>query len=225
MESSFLDWPGKIASVLFLPACNFRCTYCHNHALILRPQEVPSIPLDHILSRLEEFQGWIDGVVVTGGEPTLQPALPALLARLKEKGLAVKLHTNGSLPQRLQGLIAAGLVDCLAMDLKASLDPQRYRRVIQREPDLARLRESLQLLRSSGLPHEFHTTVLPSLHPREEILAIAQEVSGGRLILHNFHPQDPLDPRLKAEAAYPAEALEALAREAEAYVESCQVLA
>lgn len=223
METSFLDWPGKIASVLFLPSCNFRCPYCHNHPLVLRPQEVPSIPLHHILSRLSEFGGWIDGVVVTGGEPTLQSELPALLALFQGRGLAVKLHTNGSRPARLKALIAARLLDCIAMDLKASLDPQRYRRAIGRKPDLASLRESIQMLLASGLPCEFHTTVVPSLHSREEILAIAREICGGKLILHNFNPQDPLDPRLRSEAPYRLEELELLAKEVEGEgsVESC----
>lgn len=225
-ETSFLDWPGKIASVLFLPSCNFRCPYCHNHPLVLRPQEIPSIPLEHILSRLSEFRGWIDGVVVTGGEPTLQPELSALLALFQGMDLAVKLHTNGSQTARLKELIAARLVDCIAMDIKASLDPQRYRRAIGREPDLISLRESIQMLLACGLPCEFHTTAVPSLHPREEILAIAREIRGGRLILHNFNPQDPLDPRLIGESPYLLEELEALAKEVEGEgeVESCRVI-
>ncbi|HJX60180.1 MAG TPA: radical SAM protein, partial [Thermodesulfobacteriota bacterium] len=96
LETSFLDWPGKLCSVLFLPRCNFRCPYCHNHPLVLHPERYASIPLEDVLGRLQSFRGWIDGVCITGGEPTLERGLPHLIHELKGQGFSVKLDTNGS---------------------------------------------------------------------------------------------------------------------------------
>src|SRR3972149_6795090 len=104
-ETSFLDWPGKLCSVLFLPYCNFRCPYCHNHPLIFHPERLPSIPLENVLSRLRSFSDWIDGVCLTGGEPTLQGDLPFLIRELRQHGFLIKLDTNGSNPKMLENLI------------------------------------------------------------------------------------------------------------------------
>ena len=207
-----------------MAGCNFRCPYCHNHALVLRPEEIPSIPLDHIMSRLDSFRDWIDGVVITGGEPTIHHTLPKLLRVFKEEGFLVKLHTNGSQPDVLRVLIDDQLLDSIAMDLKAPLVAGKYRNAAGIASDPATLKESVRLLLKGSIPYEFHTTVVPSLHTRNDILALAQEVRGGeRLIIQGFNPQDPLDSTLKTESPYSLEELEEMAKEARKYVKDCRV--
>lgn len=204
LETSFLDWPGKVVSVLFLPHCNFRCPFCHNHELCLHPDRFLDIPLDHILERLKEFDGWIDGVCVTGGEPTLHKGLEGLLERLKAMGLGVKLDTNGSRPEVLEKLLAEGLIDHVAMDVKAPLDEASYSRAAGTPVKLDRIRRSIELLMEGKVDYTFRTTVVPTLHREEDLLRMAEELRGAKgLKLQNFNPQDPLDPSLRGTSPYP----------------------
>ncbi len=180
LETSFLDWRGKISAVLFLPGCNFACPYCHNHTLAARPQELASLPLDQIMTRLKPFVGWIDGVVISGGEPTLHPGLPRLLEMVRRAGFSVKLDTNGYRPEVLAYLHRHGLVDYVAMDLKAPLEPLAYRRVSGRKVDVDQVRASLEFLKASGLAHEVRSTIWPGWHGPEELRAMAQAVRGAQ---------------------------------------------
>ena len=124
LETSFVDWPEKICSVLFLPYCNFRCPYCHNHALVLRPHHFETLPWSDIQRRLGTFSGWLNGVCVTGGEPTLHPDLSNLLSAIKSLGFLVKLDTNGLNPLVIKRLLEDKLVDYIAVDVKTS--PEKY---------------------------------------------------------------------------------------------------
>jgi pyruvate formate lyase activating enzyme len=122
IETSLIDWDGKLVSVFFLPGCNFRCPFCHNHQLWKAPQKVETVPWQKVSDFLKGKKGWIDGVVITGGEPTVHADLPEFIESLREMGLLIKLDTNGANPEMLQSLIDKKLVDYVAMDLKASLD-------------------------------------------------------------------------------------------------------
>ena len=160
VKFSAIDYPGKIASLLFTGGCNLRCPFCQNPELVATPQALPDIPPEQVLRFLEQRRGLLDGVVISGGEPTLQPDLPELLRQIKALGFAVKLDTNGYLPDVLAALIADRLVDYVAMDIKAPLD-ERYTAVTGRECDLAALRASMALLRGwdpGGPRYEFRTT-------------------------------------------------------------------
>lgn len=178
LETSFLDWRGRIAAVLFLPGCNFRCPFCHNFALVDEPEQYQTLPFEGIMDRLRPFVGWVDGVVVTGGEPTLHAGLGTLLGAIREEGFAVKIDTNGYRPEVLEGLIGGGLVDCVSMDVKAPLNQLAYRRAAGVGVEVERLRRSVSLVKSSGLEHEFRTTVLPQWHGRDELYDLAAELSG-----------------------------------------------
>ncbi|MEW5913051.1 MAG: anaerobic ribonucleoside-triphosphate reductase activating protein [Thermodesulfobacteriota bacterium] len=180
IETSFLDWPGQIASVLFLPGCNFRCPYCHNFTLVEDPESLLTLSLDAVLDRLRPFTGWIDGVVVTGGEPTLHPGLEALLERIKETGFLVKLDTNGYRPQVLMDLAGRGLLDMVAMDLKAPLEPLAYRRASGCSVDVERVRQSLEFLKASGLAHHIRSTIWPDWHGPDELTKMAAAVKGAQ---------------------------------------------
>ncbi len=211
LETSFLDWPGKVAAVLFLPRCNFRCPFCHNHELCLQPDRFKDIPLGHILYRLEEFRGWVDGVCVTGGEPTLHRGLGRLLERLKAMGLGVKLDTNGSRPEVLKGLLEEGLLDHVAMDVKAPLDESSYSRAAGVPVDLEKIRRSIELLMEGGVDYTFRITVVPGLHSEEDILRLAAQLRGAKgLKLQNFNPQDPMDPSFKGIQPWTEERLKEL---------------
>jgi pyruvate formate lyase activating enzyme len=212
LETSFSDWSGKVVSVLFLPSCNLLCPFCHNHELVRRPGAYDDFPWDAILESLRRRKGWIDGVCLTGGEPTLHPWLLALVQELKSKRnltssgkpLAIKLDTNGTHPEILESLLGQGLLDYVAMDLKAPLEANRYSAltgVAFNEERMERVRASVQLLLRGKVDYEFRTTVVPCLLEEEEIYAIARQIRGAaRYTLQNFNPRETLDPRLREAA-------------------------
>ena len=180
IETSFLDWPGKMASVVFLPGCNFACPFCHNFGLVSDPDQFVTLELDDVLERLGHFVGWIDGVVISGGEPTLHSGLDVMCRRIKDAGFLVKLDTNGHRPGVLGRLLDAGLVDCVAMDLKAPLQEMAYRRAAGRVVDLDRIRESIGLIIASGLAHEFRSTISPDWHGEPELANMGRSLAGAR---------------------------------------------
>jgi pyruvate formate lyase activating enzyme len=209
VETSFVDWPGKVISVLFLAGCNFRCPFCHNHALVMNPGGLEDIPSTYVMARLAELEGWVDGVCISGGEPTIHPRLPSLIAQIKALGLLVKLDTNGSRPHVLQSLVEKGLVDCVAMDVKAPLDDMRYARAAGTPVNLEMIRDSIRFLKHGKVEYHFRTTVVPALHKGEDLLHLAHHLSGSSsLILQGFNPEDPLDPQLKGTSPYPEEWLQ-----------------
>ncbi len=198
LETSFVDWPGKICSVLFLPYCNFRCPYCHNHPLVFHAEQYPSIHFDDILNRLLSLGDWIDGVCLTGGEPTLHVDLPSLTREIHRRGFLVKLDTNGSNPQMLENLIEARQVDFVSMDVKAPLDPFSYRRSTGIPVDLNLILRSIEILKKEKVEYEFRMTVVPGLHRKEDVKNLGSQLRAGRrFVLQNFNPENPLDPSLK----------------------------
>lgn len=214
LETSFLDWPGKICSVLFLPRCNFRCPYCHNHALVSHPEQYPSIPLGDIFARLHSFKDWMDGVCLTGGEPTLHTDLPFLIQEIKQQGFLVKLDTNGSNPRMLENLIEAEAVDFVSMDVKAPLDAFSYRRLTGVPIDLSLILRSIEILRREKVEYQFRMTVVPGLHREEDVKILGDQLRAGqRLVLQNFNPEDPLDPSLKKTLPYDPKILKEMERE------------
>lgn len=164
-KMTLLDYPGKVACTVFLQGCNFRCPFCHNSGLLCGPAETP-ISTEELLTFLKKRQGLLDGVCVTGGEPTLCRELPELLAAIKDLGFAVKLDTNGSRPQVLAELIGRGLVDYVAMDIKNS--PDKYALTTGVQPDLAAIEESIRLLIDGKTDYEFRTTAVRELHTPED---------------------------------------------------------
>ena len=198
LETSFSDWPGKLCSVLFLPTCNFQCPYCQNHPLVSHPEQYATIPLEDILNRLHFLENWIDGVCLTGGEPSLHTDLPVLVREIKRHRFLVKLDTNGSNPQRLGRLIEAGGVDFVSMDVKAPLDPFHYSRSTGIPVKLKPILESIEILKKGKVDYEFRMTVVPGLHKEKDIQILGDQLKAGpRFILQNFNPENPRDPSLK----------------------------
>ena len=180
---------------------------------MIHPEHYASIPLADIWSRLLSFRGWIDGVCITGGEPTLHGDLQALVHEVKEYGFLVKLDTNGSHPETLHDLVDSGAIDFVSMDVKAPLDPLSYRRVTGCSVDLEALWRSIELLERSRVAHEFRMTVVPGLHREDDVQRLGRQLNvGPRLILQNFNPENPLDPELKTVRPYDPALLKAMER-------------
>jgi len=219
LETSFLDWPGKLCSVLFLPGCNFRCPYCHNHPLVFHPEQYSTIPLEEIFDRTHSLKNWIDGVCLTGGEPTLHADLPFLIREIKRRKFLIKLDTNGSNPRMLEKLIEAEEIDFVSMDVKAPLDPFRYSRAMGLPVNLKPILESIEILRRGRVEYEFRMTVVPGLHKEEDIKSLGGQLRAGRrLVLQNFNPENPLDPSLKNIAPYDPKGLKKIEKEVQEMV-------
>ncbi len=182
--------------MIFLSGCNFTCPYCHNPDLVRRKpsHEVP-FNKEWIWAFLKNRKGFLDGVVISGGEPTLNEHLPLFLERIKHLGYSVKLDTNGTRPSMIKRLIHNGLIDYIAMDIKA--DPQVYPRYIARKLDPQSILSSIEILRESGLPHEFRTTCVKPMVNERTIQDISQTIEGTPLyVLQQFRDDNGLlDPR------------------------------
>ncbi len=176
-KTTLLDYPEHVAATVFTGGCNFRCPFCHNGLLVLNPEAQPRIPEEEVFAYLEKRRGILEGVCITGGEPTLQEDLAEFAGRLKEIGYSVKLDTNGSRPQVLRELLDAGLLDYVAMDIKASWD--RYAEAAGvKDFDPAPIRESMELLKNSKIPCEFRTTAVKGIHSVQEFREIGRMLQG-----------------------------------------------
>jgi pyruvate formate lyase activating enzyme len=218
VRTSLIDYPDHIATVLFTGGCNFRCPMCHNADLVIRPRETPDLAREIVWDFLARRKGLVSGVVITGGEPTLQAGLVPFLRRIREMGLDVKLDTNGYRPDVLATLLGEGLVDYVAMDVKAP--PDKYPLLAGRAGlDVARVERSIELLQDSGLSHEFRTTVVPDLLDEEDIEQIARQLAGAaQYVLQQFRPRHTLDPALEQATPYPMDRLYGMAERAGRWV-------
>ena len=180
-----------MASVVFVGGCNFRCAYCHNHALAFTPNELNPIPEAEIFDKLKGMNGWIDGVIVSGGEPTLHgDELAEFLKSLKYEGFKTKLYTNGSMPDVINKLICGGLLNAVSMDIKHR--PERYGEIVEVAlPDLQdRISRSVDMIKKSNIEAEFRTTIVKGIHSVEDIRVIREMVKPKALILQNVSESD-----------------------------------
>lgn len=174
---TLLDFPGKVACTLFTGGCNFRCPFCQNSELVLCPKAIGEIPMGDIFSYLNKRKGLLDGVCITGGEPLLESDIEAFIREVRSLGYLIKLDTNGYLPDRLEHLISCGLLDYVAMDIKSCRE--NYAAVAGLpELDISRIERSIELLKASGIPHEFRTTAVHELHTAEDMRRIGLWLKG-----------------------------------------------
>lgn len=180
-----LDFPGRTACTVFTGGCNFRCPFCHNALLVTDFDDVVYSE-EAIFEHLERRKNVLDGVAVTGGEPLLQKDIERFLYEIKEKGFAVKLDTNGSFPDKLDGILQLGLADYVAMDIKNC--PEKYAETVGVENfDIAPINESIEILKNSGVDYEFRTTVTKNFHTLDDIRKTAEWIKGApRYFLQNF---------------------------------------
>lgn len=206
LPTSLLDWPGKVCSVLFLQGCNFRCPYCHNPSLVGDAGEESGIEWEDFTGYLETKKGWIDGVVVTGGEPTIHSWLPSLVRETDGMGFPVKLDTNGSRPKMLKQLVEQGGVESISMDVKTSLG--KYPLVARTRVSVESILRSIDIIKGSGIGHEFRCTVVPGLVDFADLRQIAQRLIGADLFtLQQFRPDNTLDSSLSTLKPYHDEIL------------------
>lgn len=186
LKTSLLDWPGKVSGVIFTAGCNFRCPFCHNRDLVIVSDNLEYIDEKALLNDLKKRKIWIDGLVITGGEPTLQPDLIEFCQKVKKLGIGVKLDTNGSNPEVVKKLIKEKLVDFFAMDVKTEANSYQRtaclaesRRANSQEENsklIARIKKSIKLITGSGLEFELRTTVVPGIHDQECLMRMGREI-------------------------------------------------
>ncbi len=176
---TLLDYPGKVACTVFTAGCDLRCPFCHNASLALPDRPRDSMEAEEVLAFLKKRVGVLEGVAVTGGEPLLHRGLGGLLGEIKALGYSVKLDTNGTFPLRLREVVEAGLVDRVAMDIKAA--PENYARLVGLPNfDLAPVRESAEYLMGCGVDYEFRTTAVKGLHTAADFEGIAEWIAGAK---------------------------------------------
>ena len=220
---SLIDYPEKVAATVFTLGCNFSCPFCHNADLV-EPEQIKKHPLiseKYFFKFLKGKQGLLDGVCVTGGEPTAQKDLEEFIAKIKALGFLVKLDTNGSRPQILRDLLKKNLVDYIAMDIKAPL--QKYPKVVRKDVRLGDIHESVSLGKEAP-DYEFRTTVVPGLIEKDDILAIAQWLKGSRrYFLQQFVPEKTVDSAFEKVDPYHIEKLRDFCQLARPYFKKCDV--
>ena len=211
-KTSLIDFPNKIASVLFTPGCNLRCPFCHNWRIVVDPKP-PFLQEETALRILESRKKYVDAVVVTGGEPTMHKEVPKFLRKLKEKGFQVKLDTNGFYPQVLEECLQ--YVDYVALDVKTSLD--KYARLGAKDTDP--LLHTIEMVKTGKAEYEFRTTVVPGFVDAENIHQIGELVKGAKTFaFQQFIPEDTLDKSFKTFKPYPPENIEKFADTMKKYV-------
>lgn len=199
-KTSLLDFPEKIAAIVFTMGCNFRCGYCHNPELINGGAKI-----EEVFEFLKTRQGKLDGVVITGGEPCLQKDLPEFIKQVKELGFAVKLDTNGSFPEMLEKVLPD--LDYVAMDIKAPLE--KYSQIVNVDVDTLKILKSIEVLKNGGVDYEFRTTVVKSQLSYEDFEKIGQLIQGApRYYLQKFVASKILDKGLENEKTYSTEEFE-----------------
>jgi anaerobic ribonucleoside-triphosphate reductase activating protein len=179
-KTSFIDYPDRIATVFFFGGCNFRCAFCHNPDLVLKPESLPNIDDGEVLSYIEKKKHLYEGVCISGGEPTLYPGIDDVLQKIKAMKLEVKLDTNGAKPDKVRQWIDEGLIHYVAMDVKTS--PEKYSQVFQfsssAEDMWSKLMTTIKLLKENRVPYEFRSTIYPPFFEKSDWSGIRDLVDG-----------------------------------------------
>jgi pyruvate formate lyase activating enzyme len=202
IDNSLIEWEGKLSAVIVVGGCNFSCPFCHNGVLVKSNIDIAEISQDKVLQKLKEKKNWLDGVVISGGEPCLYHELFDLIKKVKALGLPIKLDTNGYHPRMLGTLIRQKLVDYVAMDIKAPLN-NKYKQLSGTNVNLDRIKQSIELLRTSGIDYEFRTTFVPSILEKNDLVEIATYLQGSkRFYIQQFSPEETLDHSLSSLVPY-----------------------
>ena len=229
---TLIDYPGRLAAVVFLSGCNFRCPWCYSAELVL-PEKIksqPKISMKDFFNFLKERQKVLDGVVICGGEPTTSEELPSFISKIKKLGYLVKLDTNGSNPKMLKRLISpllngSSLIDYIAMDVKAPIGAKnKYKQATGVKIDLGKIKKSIEIIKNSGLDYEFRMTVVPGVQGREDIVQAAKDISPAKqFYLQNFQSEKTIDPEFKKIKPYSREFLLEIQKIISPFFEVCQI--
>ncbi|MEA3328915.1 MAG: anaerobic ribonucleoside-triphosphate reductase activating protein [Candidatus Omnitrophota bacterium] len=224
IKSTLIDWEGRVASIIWLGGCNFRCPFCYATELVLNPAKLPTTSFEEVEHFLKEKKDWIDGLVICGGEPTIHSGLPELIQKFKKIPVAIKLDTNGTNPDMLKSLLEEELIDYVAMDLKAPLDAPQYDRLAGVKVDLEKIKQSIDILINGKIDYEFRTTVCPAFLDKDDILKMAQLINGAnRYVLQEFKPGECFDPEMNKLDSYPISELKTMAKEAKKFAANTYV--
>lgn len=206
-KTSLIDYAPYTSCVVFLGGCSFRCPFCQNPDLVLSPEKLETIKQDDLFEFLRKRKKWLDGVCITGGEPTIHEELPEFIKKIKELGYTVKLDTNGHDPAILKELIDKKLIDYAAMDIKNSL--QKYNESSGVKVDIEKIKESADIIRNSGIDYEFRMTLVPKLHEKDDLEKIGRWLKGAkRFFLQQFSNKICLDRRFEKIAPFSKDELE-----------------
>lgn len=220
---SLVDYPGNVCAALFTIGCNMRCGYCHNPELVLPERYADAIPERDVLDFLATRVGKLDGVAISGGEPTVHEDLPNFIRELKRMGFLVKLDTNGTHPRMLEAMYQEKLLDFVAMDIKGTRET--YQENVAYPIDIEAILESIRLIQYSGVEYEFRTTVVRSQFPLEDFDTIGEMIQGAsRYALQKFRTEgSTLNPRFQREMSYSDDEFELIRQKMERYVDECVV--
>lgn len=221
-KTTLIDYPGKVACTVFLGGCNFACPWCYSPEL--KKYKNPEIPRDEFFSFLKKRQGQLDGVVICGGEPTINSDLPEFCNDIKNMGYLIKLDTNGSNFKMLKELADKQLIDYVAMDIKAPLD--KYYDVIGtvNEGYLANVEESIEFLKQDSVDYEFRTTFAPKVLNAQDIIDIADWIGPAkRYYIQNFIPEKTLDPKFTKLSPHPEEEVLSIKKAIASLFDVCEI--
>ena len=221
---TLIDFPGHIAATVFTVGCNFRCPFCHNPELISNFEFRISNDLENeFFDLLENRKGKLEGICITGGEPTIQPDIIDFIRKIKNLGFKVKLDTNGTRPDVLRALFSEKILDFVAMDIKSS--PENYAQTANSKIDIERIKLSVDLIRNSGIDYEFRTTAVPGLHEESDFAGIGKWLEGSKkYVLQAFEDKGKiLDPRLLKETKGKKLDLDKIAKKIEKYFGKVEV--
>ncbi|RLG13317.1 anaerobic ribonucleoside-triphosphate reductase activating protein [Candidatus Pacearchaeota archaeon] len=223
-RTTLVDYPGKVAATIFTAGCNFRCPYCHNPELVLPEliKKQPKITEKEILEFLEERQKLLEGVCITGGEPTIQSDLIDFIKKVKDLGFLVKLDTNGSCPNVLNSLIEGKLIDYIAMDIKAP--KQKYELFIEDENIVDNIDKSIELLKQDKVDYEFRTTLAPNILEEQDILAIVNWIQfAPRYFLQRFKNNKVLNEKFKNLQPWSEQRIKNILKKIKPYFSKCDI--
>jgi pyruvate formate lyase activating enzyme len=229
-RTTLLDYPGKIAAIFFVGGCNFRCPFCQNPELVVGFESLPTIGEEEALDFLKSRLGFLEGVVLSGGEPTLYEDLPDFIKQIKDLPFLVKLDTNGTNPEMLKDLLKRKLIDYVAMDFKGPRG--KYKDITKTKDKVFLIRRTIKLLLQSGIDFELRTTVVPNLHSKEDLIEMAKELcyykppaisDKLKWYLQQFRPTKCLDPELEKVKPYPKEFFEEILPEIKKYIPQTQL--
>ena len=221
---TLIDYPGRLAATVFLSGCNFRCPWCYSSELVLpeKIKEQPRISEKYFFDFLKKRKSLLDGVVICGGEPTFSQKLPSFCKKIKKLNFLVKLDTNGSNPEMLKNLIDKKLIDYVAMDIKGP--KEKYNDYIGRKIDVEKIQKSIDILRENKIDYEFRSTIVPTLHEKDDIFKMAKWISGTKTYnLQDFRPEKTLDPKFKEIKPYSKEYLLEIQKGICPFFETCRV--
>ena len=227
-KTTLVDYPGQIACTFFLPKCNFKCGFCYNANLVLGKETGFSMNEKQAFDFLDERKKFLDGICITGGEPTLHKGLPDFLAKVKQKGFLIKLDTNGSNPEMLRELIEKKIVDFVAMDIKAP--KEKYEEICSAKVDMEKIEKSIEIIRQAGkqglIDYEFRTTAVPLLSEKD-LLDIGEWLNGSKkFALQQFHNKKEmvlLDKKLENAVPYSAGQLKQFGEKLRPFFEKLEI--